>query len=52
MRFKEASERDVKGRAAADDLFAGALAAMTGDHLGAIPFLETVVSGDVPLPTS
>lgn len=48
--FADASERDQKGKASSDDLFAGALAVMAEQPERAIPYLESVVASDVPLP--
>jgi tetratricopeptide (TPR) repeat protein len=48
--FQDASRKDARDKAVSDELFAGCLAAMAGDAAGAIPYLESVVSSDVPLP--
>ncbi len=48
--FKNAAAKDAQGKAATDDLFAGFLTAMAGSDAEAIPYLESVVQSDVPLP--
>ena len=48
--FKMAAEKDTKGKVITDELFAGFLTAMAGNDAEAIPYLESVVESDVPLP--